>query len=54
MDKQFHLDKNGYGTLVVSPPDERPVVNGRPYPDWLPWPGGGADVKYPRRYSRLG
>src|SRR5882724_2254859 len=44
MDKQFHLDKNGYGTLVVSPPDERPVVNGRPYPDWLPWPGGGADV----------
>ena len=44
MDKQFHLDENGYGTLVVSPPEERPTVDGKPYPDWLPWPGGGADV----------
>jgi hypothetical protein len=44
MDKQFHLDANGYATLVVSPPDERPVINGHPYADWMPWPGGGADL----------
>lgn len=44
MDKQFHIDRRGYATLVVSPPDQRPVVGGKPYPDWLPWPGGGADL----------
>lgn len=44
MDKQFHLDRNGYATLVVSPPDQRPTINGRRYRDWLVWPGGGADL----------
>jgi hypothetical protein len=44
MDKQFHIDRNGYATLVVSPPDARPTIGGKPYADWLPWPGGGADL----------
>jgi hypothetical protein len=44
MDRQFHIDRAGYATLVVSPPDERPVIKGAPYADWLPWPGGGADL----------
>lgn len=43
-DKQFHIDSQGYATLVLSPPDQRPVIGGRPYADWLPWPGGGADL----------
>jgi hypothetical protein len=44
MDKQFHIDPHGYATLVFSDPSERPVVDGKPWPDWLPWPGGGADM----------
>jgi hypothetical protein len=43
-DKQFHLARNGYATLVISPPEQRPVIGGTPYPDWMPWPGGGADL----------
>jgi len=43
MDKQFHIH-DGYATLVVSPPDQRPLINGKRYADWLPWPGGGADL----------
>jgi hypothetical protein len=44
MDKQFRIDQDGYATLVVSPPDARPTIGGRPYADWLRWPGGGADL----------
>jgi hypothetical protein len=44
MDKQFHLDRDGYATLVISPPGQRPVIDGKRYPDWLVWPGGGADL----------
>lgn len=44
MDKQFHIDGRGYATLVVSPPKQRPVINGKRYRDWMPWPGGGADL----------
>jgi hypothetical protein len=43
-DNQFHIDRQGYATLVISPPDQRPVVGGKPYADWMPWPGGGADL----------
>jgi hypothetical protein len=44
MDKQFKLEKDGYATLVISDPDERPIVKGKPWPNWMPWPGGGADI----------
>lgn len=41
IDHQAHPDANGYVTLVVSPKDERPVIDGKPYADWLEWPGSG-------------
>ncbi len=44
MDKQFQIDKNGYATLVFSDPSQRPIVAGKPWHNWLPWPGGGADM----------
>jgi hypothetical protein len=44
MDRQFHLTRNRMATLVISPPNQRPVIHGKPYPDWMPWPGGGADL----------
>lgn len=40
-DEQFHPDAGGYVTLVVSTPKNRPVVDGRPYPDWLTMAGNG-------------
>jgi hypothetical protein len=40
-DTRAHVDRAGYVTLVVSPPDQRPVIDGKPYPDWLQWSGGG-------------
>jgi hypothetical protein len=40
-DKYAHPDAAGYVTLVVSPKDQRPVIAGKPYPDWLEWPGSG-------------
>lgn len=43
-DRDFHPDANGYVTIVVSPADQRPVVNGKPYADWLEWAGSGAGV----------
>lgn len=41
-DHEAHVDRDGYVTLVVSPSEQRPVVNGKPYANWLEWPGGGA------------
>jgi hypothetical protein len=43
-DNQFKLERGGYATLVVSEASQRPIVNGKPWANWLPWPGGGADV----------
>jgi hypothetical protein len=43
-DNQFHIERDGYATLVVSEASQRPVVKGVPWHNWLPWPGGGADV----------
>lgn len=40
-DEQFTVDKDGYATLVISTEDQRPVVNGKPYPDWIPMAGNG-------------
>jgi hypothetical protein len=44
MDQQFKLDRNGHATLVISDPAQRPVIKGKPWPNWMPWPGGGADI----------
>ena len=41
-DTSAHVNRAGYVTLVISPPDQRPVIGGKPYPDWLQWSGGGA------------
>jgi len=43
-DDQFQVEPDGYATLVVSEESQRPTVNGKPWHNWLPWPGGGADV----------
>jgi hypothetical protein len=43
-DDQFKLEPDGYATLVISEESQRPVVKGKPWQNWLPWPGGGADV----------
>lgn len=40
-DKYAHPDAAGYVTLVVSPKNQRPVIDGKPYADWLEWPGSG-------------
>jgi hypothetical protein len=44
MDKQFKIEQTGYATLVISDPSQRPVIEGRPWKNWMPWPGGGADI----------
>ncbi|KAA0022046.1 hypothetical protein [Antrihabitans cavernicola] len=38
-DSQFTLDKDGWATLVISTDDERPVIDGQPYKDWIPMAG---------------
>lgn len=38
-DEQYTLDRDGYATLVISTPDQRPLINGKPYKDWLPMAG---------------
>lgn len=35
------IDSDGYVTMVVSPKDERPVINGKPYKNWLQHPAAG-------------
>jgi len=42
-DERFHIE-DGYATMVISPSSQRPKVHGRPYPDWMAWPGGGTDL----------
>lgn len=37
-------DADGYATLVVSPKNQRPVINGKPYGQWLEWPGNSAII----------
>jgi hypothetical protein len=37
-------DEDGYVTLVVSPKNERPVINGKPYFNWIEHPGSGGTV----------
>jgi hypothetical protein len=37
----MHRDGRGFVTVALSAPADRPVVGGRPYADWLPFPGGG-------------
>src|SRR2546421_2742133 len=44
MDRQFKIAKNGYATLVISDASQRPVIEGKPWHNWMPWPGGGADI----------
>ncbi|MGZ4530905.1 MAG: hypothetical protein ACXVGN_00340 [Mycobacteriaceae bacterium] len=39
--RKAHPDAHGYDTLVISPKNQRPTINGKPYPDWLEWPGAG-------------
>jgi hypothetical protein len=39
-DAQTHPDKSGFVTIAISDAAHRPVVGGRPYADWMPYPGG--------------
>lgn len=39
-DAQTHPDARGFVTIAISDTAHRPVVGGRPYPDWMPYPGG--------------
>lgn len=45
-DRDVHPDANGFVTIVVSPADQRPVINGQPYADWLEWTGSGGAVAW--------
>lgn len=38
-DAQYTIDDDGYATLVISTDNERPIVDGQPYKDWLPMAG---------------
>lgn len=40
-DNQFQIDPAGYVTMVVSTPADRPVINGRPFHNWVIMAGNG-------------